>query len=71
MEHSIDIVSTYMVLMLFHRNIKEIIKIIEFMCQDVMPYVIENGLAEFLDVFCEEENISVENQSILCKKLKI
>lgn len=71
MEHSIDIVSTYMGAHAIPPEYKGNNKgYIEFMCQDVMPYVIENGLAEFLDVFCEEGVFSVEESEYIMQKAK-
>lgn len=71
MEHPIDIVSTYMGAHAIPPEYKSDSQgYIDFMCRDVMPYVIENGLAEFLDVFCEEGVFSVKESEYIMEKAK-
>ena len=66
MEHPVDIVRTYMGAHAIppeykgHPN-----KYIDFMLYDVIPHISENGLAEFMDVFCEEGVFSPEQTKIL------
>lgn len=60
-EHPIDIVSTY----LGAHAIPEEFKgnrdgYIDLMINEVIPYVVENKLADFIDCFCEEGVFSVE-----------
>jgi imidazolonepropionase len=69
--HPVDIVSTYMgahaVPAEFKGNTQGYI---DFMCEKVMPYVKKNGLAEFIDVFCEEGVFSPEESRIIMQKGK-
>lgn len=71
MEHPIDIVSTYMGAHAIPPEYKDDSQgYIDFMCRDVMPYVVENGLAEFLDVFCEEGVFSIKESEYIMRKAK-
>lgn len=69
--HPIDIVSTYMgahaVPEEFRGNTQGYI---DFMVKKVMPYVRENNLAEFMDVFCEEGVFSPEESRVIMQKGK-
>ncbi len=71
LEHPIDIVSTYMgahaIPPEYEGNSKGYI---DFMCNEVMPYVAENGLSEFVDVFCEKGVFSVEESEYVMQKAK-
>ena len=70
-EQPIDIVSTYMGAHAIPEEYKgDVEGYIEFMCDDVMPYVIDNGLAEFLDVFCEKGVFSVDESRYIMKIAK-
>lgn len=71
MEHPIDIVSTYMGAHAIPPEYKgDSQGYIDFMCRDVMPYVKDNGLAEFVDVFCEEGVFSVKESEYIMEKAK-
>lgn len=71
MEHPIDIVSTYMGAHAIPPEYKGNSQgYIDFMCCDVMPYVKDNGLAEFVDVFCEEGVFSVKESEYIMEKAK-
>lgn len=71
LEHPIDIVSTYMGAHAIPPEYKDNSKgYIDFMCEDVMPYVIENGLGEFLDIFCEKGVFSVDESEYIMQKAK-
>lgn len=60
-EGAIDIVSTYMGAHAVPKEYKEDKQgYIDYMINRVMPYVAENRLAEFMDVFCEDGVFSVE-----------
>lgn len=68
-EHPVDIIRTYM----GAHAIPEEYKgnpggYMDFMTGVVMPYVAENRLAEFMDVFCEEGVFSPEESRILMEK---
>ena len=77
--HPVDIVSTYMGAHAVPEEFKGNTQgYIDFMADKVMPYVRENNLAEFMDVFCEEGVFSPgESRAIMQKgkeqgfKLKI
>jgi len=60
-EHPVDVVTTYMgahaVPPEFKDNPSDYV---DFMIREVMPYIAENRLAEFMDIFCEEGVFSVE-----------
>ncbi len=69
--HAVDIVNTY----LGAHAIPEAYKgntegYMTFMINEVMPYIAENKLAEFMDVFCEEGVFSPEQSKILMKAAK-
>jgi len=60
-EHPIDIIRTYMGAHAVPSEYKgDTSSYIDFMIQRVMPYVIQNNLAEFMDIFCEEGVFSIE-----------
>ena len=60
-EHPIDIVSTYMGAHAVPENyIGRADEYIDMVTGEVMPYVSENGLAEYCDVFCENSAFDVE-----------
>ncbi len=40
----------------------------DFMFEKVMPYVADNKLAEFVDVFCEEGVFSPEESKLIMQK---
>lgn len=67
-EHPVDVVSTYMgahaVPEEYKGNTEGYIK---FMDEKVMPYVSENKLAEFMDVFCEDGVFSPEESRRIMK----
>lgn len=68
-EHYVDIVSTYMGAHAIPPEYKnDNAGYINFMCENVMPYVKESGLAEFVDVFCEEGVFSVEESEYIMQK---
>lgn len=59
-EHPIDIVSTFMgahSIPVEHKDNPE--KYIDFLCEEMLPYVAKNNLAVFCDVFCEKGVFSV------------
>ncbi len=69
--HPVDIVSTYMGAHAIPEEFKGNTQgYIDFMCEKVMPYVRENKLAEFMDVFCEEGVFSPEESRIIMQKGK-
>ncbi|HYF84017.1 MAG TPA: imidazolonepropionase [Clostridia bacterium] len=69
--HPVDIVSTYMGAHAIPEEFKGNTQgYIDFMCEKVMPYVKKNGLAEFIDVFCEEGVFSPEESRIIMQKGK-
>jgi len=69
--HPVDIVSTYMGAHAIPEEFKgNTLGYINFMCEKVMPYVKENNLAEFIDVFCEEGVFSPEESRIIMQKGK-
>ncbi|MBF8982918.1 imidazolonepropionase [Lutibacter sp. B2] len=43
---------------------------IDFIIEKVLPYVVENDLAEFCDIFCEENVFSIEESRKLLNKAK-
>jgi len=67
--HPLDIVSTYMGAHAIPAEYKESRDgYINLMLEDVIPYVAANGLAEFIDCFCEHGVFSVaESRQILSK----
>ncbi len=69
--HPVDIVSTYMGAHAVPEEFKGNTQgYIDFMCDKVMPYVKQNKLAEFIDVFCEEGVFSPEESRIIMQKGK-
>lgn len=71
MEHHVDIVSTYMGAHAIPPEFKGNNKgYADFMIKDVMPYIKENGLAEFADIFCEDGVFSVTESEYIMKKSK-
>jgi imidazolonepropionase len=69
--HPADIVSTYMGAHAVPEEFKgDTPGYIDFMVEKVMPYVRENNLAEFMDVFCEEGVFSPEESRIIMQKGK-
>jgi len=65
-EHCIDIINTYMgahAIPKEYKGKKE--DYIDLMKNKVMPYIINNDLAEFMDIFCEDEIFSVEESEDL------
>lgn len=65
-EHEIDIVRTYMGAHAVPAEYKkDTAGYIQFMIQTVMPFVAENDLAEFMDVFCEEGVFSPADARLL------
>ena len=70
-EHPVDIVGTYMGAHAIPEEYKGNTRgYMEFMTDIVMPYVIENKLAEFMDVFCEEGVFLPEESRILMEEGK-
>lgn len=67
-EHPIDIVSTYLgahaIPEEYKKNRDEYI---DLMINEVIPYVVENKLADFIDCFCEEGVFSVEESRKILK----
>lgn len=60
-EHPVDIIRTYMGAHAVPPEYKgNSSGYMDFMMQEVMPYIATNHLAEFMDVFCEEGVFSVE-----------
>ncbi len=69
--HPVDIVSTYMGAHAIPPEYKGNGKgYLDFMIKDVMPYIIENGLAEYMDVFCEDGVFSVDESEFIMQKAK-
>ncbi len=69
--HPVDIVSTYMGAHAVPEEFKGNTQgYIDFMCEKVMPYVKENNLAEFMDVFCEDGVFSPEESRIIMQRGK-
>ncbi|HWR60644.1 MAG TPA: imidazolonepropionase [Clostridia bacterium] len=69
--HPVDIVTTYMGAHAVPEEFKGNTRgYIDFMCERVMPYVKENKLAEFMDVFCEEGVFSPEESRIIMQRGK-
>ena len=68
-EHPVDIVRTYMGAHAIPPEFRENPSgYIDFMMQKVMPFVADNHLAEFMDIFCEEGVFSVEESRKLMKE---
>ncbi|MCL1808401.1 MAG: imidazolonepropionase [Clostridiales bacterium] len=70
-EHPIDIVATYMGAHAVPEEYKgKPDEYISMVCGTVMPYVAENGLAEYCDVFCEDSafNVGQSREYLLCAK---
>jgi len=66
MEHPVDLVRTYMGAHAIPPEYKgNPNKYIDFMLYDVIPHISENGLAEFMYVFCEEGVFSPQQTKIL------
>lgn len=60
-EHSIDIVSTFLGAHAIPEEYKENReKYIDILINDMIPYISENNLAEYIDVFCEKGVYTVE-----------
>jgi imidazolonepropionase len=69
--HPVDIVSTYMGAHAVPQEFKGNTQgYMDFMFEEVMPYVAEHKLAEFVDVFCEEGVFSPEESRIIMQKAK-
>jgi len=70
-EQPVDIVSTYMgahaIPPEFKGNTKSYM---DFMFEKVMPYVADNKLAEFVDIFCEEGVFSPEESKLIMQKAR-
>lgn len=65
-EHPIDIISTYLGAHAVPEEYKENTrKYMTFMMEQVMPFVSEQKLAEFMDVFCDEGIFSPEEARVL------
>ncbi|MCL2407118.1 MAG: imidazolonepropionase [Defluviitaleaceae bacterium] len=66
-EHPVDIISTYMGAHAMPPEYKENRRgYIDLMLNKVLPYIKERGLAEFVDIFCEDAAFSVaESREIL------
>ena len=65
-EHPVDIINTYLGAHAIPKEYKDNIEnYMTFMTDEVMPYVSENHLAEFMDVFCEEGIFSPQQSRIL------
>ncbi|MGB7604738.1 MAG: imidazolonepropionase [Lutisporaceae bacterium] len=70
-EQPVDIVSTYMGAHAIPPEFKGNTEgYMDFMFEKVMPYVADNKLAEFVDVFCEEGVFSPEESKLIMKKAK-
>lgn len=68
-EHPVDILRTYMGAHAIPEEYKGNTRgYMDFMTGIVMPYVAENKLAEFMDVFCEEGVFSPEEAGIVMEK---
>ncbi|HOR85393.1 MAG TPA: imidazolonepropionase [Bacillota bacterium] len=69
--HPVDIVSTYMGAHAVPEEFKGNTRgYMGFMFEKVMPYIRENNLAEYIDVFCEEGVFSPEESRIIMQKGK-
>ena len=67
----VDIVSTYMGAHAVPENFKGNTQgYMDFMFNEVMPYIEKHKLAEFLDVFCEEGVFSPEETKIIFQKAR-
>jgi imidazolonepropionase len=67
----VDIVSTYMGAHAVPENFKGNTQgYMDFMFEQVMPYIAKQKLAEFLDVFCEEGVFSPEETKIIFEKAR-
>lgn len=70
-EQPVDIVSTYMGAHAIPPEFKgDTQGYMDFMFDKVMPYVSDNKLAEFVDVFCEEGVFSPEESKLIMQKAK-
>jgi imidazolonepropionase len=70
-EHEIDVVRTYMGAHAVPPEYNgDTAEYMTFMMDTVMPYVAENKLAEFMDVFCEEGVFSPEESRVLMRRGK-
>lgn len=69
--HSIDIVPTFLGAHAVPKDYKgKEDAFIDMMIEDVMPEVVERGLAEFCDIFCEKNVFDVEQSRRLLNKAK-
>ncbi|KUO74620.1 MAG: imidazolonepropionase [Clostridia bacterium BRH_c25] len=69
--HPVDIVSTYMGAHAIPEEFKGNTQgYIDFICENVMPFVKKSNLAEFIDVFCEEGVFSPEESEVIMQKGK-
>lgn len=69
--HPIDIVKTFLGAHAVPKDYEgREDQFIDFMINDVMPVVAERNLAEFCDIFCEENVFSVEQSRRLLKRAK-
>ncbi|CDF57762.1 imidazolonepropionase [Thermobrachium celere] len=70
-EHPIDIVSTYLGAHAIPEEYKgNVDGYIDFMIEKVMPYVKKEGLAEYVDAFCEEGFFDIEQTRRVLKAAK-
>lgn len=68
-EQPVDIVSTYMGAHAIPPEFKgNTQSYMDFMFEKVMPYVADNKLAEFVDIFCEEGVFSPEESKLIMQK---
>ncbi len=69
--HPVDIISTYMGAHAVPEEFKGNARgYMDFMFEKVMPYIRENNLAEFMDVFCEDGVFSPEEARAIMQKGK-
>ncbi len=67
----IDIVITFLgahAIPLEYKNNKE--EYVDFIIKDLLPYISKNNLAEFCDIFCENEGFNVFNSRKILQKAK-
>ncbi len=70
-EQPVDIVSTYMGAHAIPPEFKGNTQgYMDFMFEKVMPYVADNKLAEFVDIFCEEGVFSPEESKLIMQKAR-
>jgi len=73
-DHPVDVVTTFMGAHAIPEDYKQIEngadKFIELLCEEMLPYVKEHGLADYADIFCEEGVFDAEQSKKYLEKAK-